>query len=758
MKNNYNFGVVKLHLKFIQRTTSTPHKFQIRFPSQNLILFQPDLCLKKGMRLKMKIDLHCHTKKTKSGDDEARNVTPELFKEKVINSNVRIIGVTNHNLFDIQQYRELKESVKGIAQVWPGIELDIKYNNIIGHLIVIYNPNKVNEFESILNMIIEGRQPDQVEIDLKKFVKFFADKDAIFIAHDYKKSQSFSQEMIEILKNEIVEKYRIFSEPSNFKSLSIMLDNGIQAMLGSDIKDWNKYPNCDLPELKLDVDSFEKLILLAKKDRATINTLLNKKEQKIKEIQIKVNDTKKEKIKIPIYNDINIIFGAKGTGKTAVLNGLRNKYLQEGNKYSLYKASGVDEVIEQKLKFKDTERTNTNIDISPIKEMLDFIRNWKEVLPTSFNDYIEYSKTKKNNKNKAKLKITSLKTTLKNNTKLNKLKNEYKIVNNIMDQIDKYKLDKYLNSEDSKIYKEINKKIKEGCFSLLKSEYIEYYSNKLTNTSIKIVKQKADLCTTSKSLPNSTGFLEFSQNYLNLKNHIKNFKECMNSKTEKNREKIGNLDEGKEVYLSIEHRVFKSKIKEFKYGQNISDLNKVCNLILGLDKNLKVEISEKIDNIIQEFDRINLRAKDFIGIKKQYENKLGEYYKPSDGEKIMLILHKKLYEDADVYLLDEPERSLGNTFINSVIVPRIVELGKMGKTVIIATHNANIAVRTLPFTSILKTYENGKYKTYIGNPFTNELINIENDKEMKNWKDESIKVLEGGKEAFEDRRRVYESR
>lgn len=64
----------------------------------------------------------------------------------------------------------------------------------------------------------------------------------------------------------------------------------------------------------------------------------------------------------------------------------------------------------------------------------------------------------------------------------------------------------------------------------------------------------------------------------------------------------------------------------------------------------------------------------------------------------------------------------------------------------------------MPFTSILKTYENGKYKTYIGNPFTNELINIENDKEMKNWKDESIKVLEGGKEAFEDRRRVYESR
>ena len=53
MKNNYNFDVVKLHLKFNQRTQSTSQKFQIRFPSQNLILFQPNLCIKKGIGLKV---------------------------------------------------------------------------------------------------------------------------------------------------------------------------------------------------------------------------------------------------------------------------------------------------------------------------------------------------------------------------------------------------------------------------------------------------------------------------------------------------------------------------------------------------------------------------------------------------------------------------------------------------------------------------------------------------------------------------------
>ncbi len=706
----------------------------------------------------MKIDLHCHTKKAKIGDAETRNVTSELFKEKIINSNVKIIGITNHNLFDIQQYNELKKCVDGIAQVWPGVELDINYKECIGHLIVIYNSDRTSEFESLLKILINGKKPDEVKIDLNKFIKYFSDKDAIFIAHDYRKAQCFTGEMIEILKNGINEKYRVFSEPSNFKSLSIMLDNGIQAMLGSDIKDWNKYPNCELPELKLEIDSFEKLVLLAKKDKSTINTLLNKKEKKIKEIQIKINDSKKEKIKIPIYNDINIIFGAKGTGKTAVLEGLKNKYLKDGSKYSLYRASDVDEVMDQKLKFNDTERTNTNIDITPIKEMLEFIKRWEEILPTSLNDYIEYSRTKKYNKNKEKLKITSLKTTFKNNVKLTKLKEEYRIVTNIMNQIDEYNLEKYLETEDAKLYKEINNKIRKNCFSILKLEHIEYYSNKLSNITIKIIKNKADLCTTSKSLPDSTGFLEFSQKYLDLKKCIKNFRKCMDSKTEKTREKIGNLDEGKEVYLSVEHRIFKSKIKEFKYGQNISDLNKISNLILGLDKNYKIQLNEKIDNIKEEIEKLNLKAKDFIGIKKQYENKSGEYYKPSDGEKIMLILHKKIYEEADVYLLDEPERSLGNTFINSVIVPRIVELGKLGKTVIVATHNANIAVRTLPFISILKSYENGKYKTYIGNPFINQLINIDDSTDVKNWKDESIKVLEGGKEAFDDRRIVYESR
>ena len=52
----------------------------------------------------MRIDLHCHTKRTKKGDGEGRNVTVELFKEKISNADIRIVAITNHNTFDLNQY------------------------------------------------------------------------------------------------------------------------------------------------------------------------------------------------------------------------------------------------------------------------------------------------------------------------------------------------------------------------------------------------------------------------------------------------------------------------------------------------------------------------------------------------------------------------------------------------------------------------------------------------------------------------------
>ena len=50
----------------------------------------------------MKIDIHVHTKKVKQGDSPSREITPERFSEIVLSTDVKILAITNHNVFDLK--------------------------------------------------------------------------------------------------------------------------------------------------------------------------------------------------------------------------------------------------------------------------------------------------------------------------------------------------------------------------------------------------------------------------------------------------------------------------------------------------------------------------------------------------------------------------------------------------------------------------------------------------------------------------------
>lgn len=68
----------------------------------------------------MKIDLHCHTRKIKDGDPVEREISPEEFNKKMIENEIKIVAITNHNCFDIEQYKKIKELSKNNFKVWQG--------------------------------------------------------------------------------------------------------------------------------------------------------------------------------------------------------------------------------------------------------------------------------------------------------------------------------------------------------------------------------------------------------------------------------------------------------------------------------------------------------------------------------------------------------------------------------------------------------------------------------------------------------------
>ena len=67
-----------------------------------------------------------------------------------MSTEVEIIAITNHNVFDLTQFRKIEDSIIEGIQVWPGIELDVQENGARGHLLVIVSPKQTVEFSEVV--------------------------------------------------------------------------------------------------------------------------------------------------------------------------------------------------------------------------------------------------------------------------------------------------------------------------------------------------------------------------------------------------------------------------------------------------------------------------------------------------------------------------------------------------------------------------------------------------------------------------------
>ncbi len=104
-------------------------------------------------------------------------------------------------------------------------------------------------------------------------------------------------------------------------------------------------------------------------------------------------------------------------------------------------------------------------------------------------------------------------------------------------------------------------------------------------------------------------------------------------------------------------------------------------------------------------------------------------------------------------MFDEVERGLGNKYISEYLIPQLKKIREKGKIIVLSTHNANIAINTLPSQSIYCSYPD-KNNYYIGQMYSNELIGITNG-EIKIWEEQALIHLEGSEKMFSQRRNIY---
>lgn len=707
----------------------------------------------------MRIDLHCHTKKVKTGDAYTRNVTKDKFFQKVIEAEVKIIAITNHNQFDYMQYKEFKDVTEGYCDIWPGVELDIigkadqKGNCKRGHLIVIANPKNVELFNTQVQELVNDEDVNTFQIGVKKVYETLGKCDCIYIPH-FHKEPKLSDEYIQELGELLPDSSRLFKETSDYRSLGVFSNFDYSVIIGSDVQDWNKYETSKFADIRLPVQTFEQFCLLAKKDVQIIDTLLNQKRKK----EIPVSPYKKVNFKLPFYEDINIIFGQKGTGKTEILESLKKYYIENGIAMESYKGNEKDSDFSKMLKVNDIIATPDKLQLDSMRQQFIDVYNWKEELPTSFEKYISWMETKDNNKNKGRMKITEC-VHIEEGVRDRKLESDYKYLKEFTEStFEKIDIEKYLDEQERTTLMLLLGKLCENINDAKMQKWNSDKSIKLTNWSIDKIKAIADKCSDTISKPSSVGFYDFAMGRFKLFENVEEICSTFSVEDKVEKEYLGNLEEKGDIYIQTRYRMLTKESRTDEFKQGITVLRN-CKLVIdGIKKAVLAEnISEEVSKFQEFYDDGIKDIGAFIGVSKETALENGEIYRPSNGERGILLMQKLLDSESDVYILDEPELGMGNSYITSNILPKLTDLAKRRKTVIIATHNANIAVGTLPYISILRTHENGIYKTYVGNPFYDELRNIDDETDTKNWTQESMHTLEGGKTAFYDRKDIYES-
>ncbi|HWW40841.1 hypothetical protein [Pedobacter sp.] len=710
----------------------------------------------------MKIDIHVHTKKVKTGDADTRNVTADRFNEIIRLTDVKILAITNHNHFDIDQYKKISESVKDVCQIWPGIELDIQENSKRAHLLVIANPKTAEAFNQRCENILAGQNPNIFATSIVATVENFEDLDCIYIAHYMNKTPNLGDAELDALSALISNPRRVIKEAANSISAGIFISHGHNSIYGSDIQDWNDYEVLaqGLPDLRLPVDSFEQFCLLLDKNEATINTILQKKTcDKVVIAPFGAGEI----MTLDIYNDINILFGSKGTGKTDILKSLSAYYNSIGYTTSVYMSNDrhVNDVF-------NLRGQNFNVDVSDfgVNECtaeIESIKTATEVAITSMGKYRQHFSGEETNKIAQKLKIKTI----------NHIDEAgaVRALDEVSGILQEFKTFQVFLSDNTLVGDLIEKELIDELVDVLErillrlkvkidNQFLEANSLKLLNQIVSIFNQEITKKTGVPQKPTGTGFTDYARNRIKIEQNIRKIKQAINTSISPIEDYAGDLGEKGKLYcrtsLMIQNGSFINGAYETVKNINKTPQKDFANHILSISRHVySNELFEKIADLkhIEGVEHIR-GISDLLQFNRIFVLN-GNLYNPSNGESSMILLHKELTEDKEIYLIDEPEKSLGNDYINDVIVPIIKEKALLGKKVIIATHDANIAVRTLPYNSIYRLRENGLYYTMTGNPFFNTLKCINTSRAELDWKEISMKTLEGGKSAFGERGKIY---
>ena len=129
-----------------------------------------------------KIDLHIHTKS--SSQDREFSFSKEVLQRYVSEAELSCIAITNHNLFDKNQFSEIKSALEIL--VLPGIEVDVEKC----HILVLADGRDLDDFSQKCEEVERRWRASGVPLQYAGFVEVFGDLRKYILIPHYLKEPS----------------------------------------------------------------------------------------------------------------------------------------------------------------------------------------------------------------------------------------------------------------------------------------------------------------------------------------------------------------------------------------------------------------------------------------------------------------------------------------------------------------------------------------------------------------------------------------
>lgn len=666
-----------------------------------------------------KIDLHTHTVSTVS--DYPFDFDLSKVKAYVDKLNIDALAITNHNVFDMNQYNQIRNSLT--IPVFPGIEIDIEG----GHLLLITETDEfeVSNFNEKCKNVSALIQTKDDRITYTQFKSIFTDLSKYVLIPHYDKSPEIKQTIIAALSPHITS-----GEVGSVAKFKRMLkeQGGLTPVLFSDMR------------FRADL-----------KDFPTRHTFVDLKEISLAGIKSCLADKSKISLTKESGNDffqatddglelstgLNIILGERSSGKTVTLNKIAS-------------SSGNTKYIKQFSLLQNDEATFNKTNDSRLSIIYNnYLNEFKSVI----EDVVQID-IKQNHLN-VEGYLDSLKKFATENEKKDLFSKCTLFCEDIFSIDDLVNLDKIIESvtmliENNEYQDIISKYISADNLNKLLLELIEkaIFSKKgneekiWLNSIIKDIKRELGIKTTN-SIIKEIDFYKIALDEIK----VRKFVEVVNElKTERqiNREELGKFS-----IVTSTHRISgAADLKDIAhdkkaYSPAFSNYNNPFEYLLKL-KETGVE-----EAALYKF---------FVKIESETLNKDG--FKVSGGERseFNLIHEIKDATKYDILLIDEPESSFDNLFLKKEINTLIKNISEL-MPVVVVTHNSTVGASIKPnYVAITqKSLENREfvYRVFTGYPSDKELTCLDGNK-IKNY-DSILNCLEAGIDAYTERKtQTYE--